>query len=312
MRLFLFLLFMIPIVPAASAGFLENLTQTQYVDTVQELLQPTNLQPDKTMQPDPEWFSKHCEGNSQTDCVFGWLDVLGFKNMARIGDTYYIQGKPEDAAIIQYKTYVRINNRYLFERWIYDLKKYEDKGKFCAQLKATAVLYSIDSNGYVSYEYPSNTFQKCIAAPQVFNDTATVIIHETYYNVTNYSVTTLDLELSDITTKYIMSTSDGRVIARLKVGEVIYSDKGIPYLNLTNVNLYTVEGQNISATKNHIVFKGSNYTTRFFSPFGELNITPTVLRTVLTNRIDYPALNFTLYFLAILGILLTGIYKIWR
>ncbi len=109
-----------------------------------------------------------------------------------------------------------------------------------------------------------------------------------------------------------MSTSDGRVIARLKVGEVIYSDKGIPYLNLTNVDLYTVEGQNISATKNHIVFKGSNYTTRFFSPFGELNITPTVLRTVLTNRIDYPALNFTLYFLAILGILLTGIYKIWR
>lgn len=59
-----------------------------YIDSVDNLVYPDVLQPEKTIQ--------------QSGNIVGWIDIVGFDNLTMINGEYYIPGKPEDHAIIAY------------------------------------------------------------------------------------------------------------------------------------------------------------------------------------------------------------------
>lgn len=59
-----------------------------YIDSVDNLVYPDTLQPEKTVQ--------------QSGNILGWIDVVGFNNLTMINGEYYIPGKAEDHAIIAY------------------------------------------------------------------------------------------------------------------------------------------------------------------------------------------------------------------
>ncbi len=77
-----------------SKAFMDMLTGT-YTNNASELPEPSNLRPDDAMTngPGSSFFENHCEGDSTTDCVYGWLDIIGFKNTVRIGNDYYIASR---------------------------------------------------------------------------------------------------------------------------------------------------------------------------------------------------------------------------
>ncbi len=264
---FLLLLFSICILTTtASAGFWENLTETKYADTIQDL-PSTDGNPDKVLQK-----SGHIEG---------WIDIVGYRQMVRDGGIEYVNGNPADYAIVQYGvwgSFPKGQKCYTCTvDYIHKDVKVTSSGEYTIATIYLEMLWHetlCDQNScWDVYTTEKATFSDLELSPRIFNSSAFVKIYENYYNVTNYSRTTLDLELSNAITKYIISTHDGKVTARLKVGEIKYTKKGIPFLNLYNFDMRTIEG-NISANRNHIVFACSNYTARFFSPFQELNLTP--------------------------------------
>jgi hypothetical protein len=59
-----------------------------YIDSVDDLVYPDELQPEKTVQ--------------QLGNIAGWIDIIGFNNLTMINGKYYIPGKPEDHVIIAY------------------------------------------------------------------------------------------------------------------------------------------------------------------------------------------------------------------
>ncbi len=256
--------------------FTDMLTQP-YVDNVSDLPPATNLKPDETLTPGDDWFEDHCTGDTQNNCVFGWFDILGFKNTVQTGDGYYIAGNLADSAIIQYKTYIRINGRYLFKDWIYDLQKYETNGNFCARLTATAVLYQIDSSGYISYDYPSQTFQKCIAKPKQYpqmSNNSPVFI--TIYNFSFEPKTTIRFVI-DNSTKTTVSYHNNSLIHSRFLGHVEYTAKGVPFMNLSPVDSWDRQGDQVSHIGNEFMINGTadpkDIIVQASSPFETITLT---------------------------------------
>ena len=162
----LLLLFMIPSVNAYDGIF--KILDERYVENVSDLPISTNLNPDKILTPSLNWIDEHCSGDTSNNCIFGWVDILGYKDSVRIGDTYYVQGNPVDSAIVQYETHIRINGRYFLERWVRDIKTYQSGNYVTAELTATAVLCQIDDSGLFLYANETMTFHDSELAPKQY------------------------------------------------------------------------------------------------------------------------------------------------
>ncbi len=313
MRIFIFFLLLLANPSASAYDGIFSVLDESYVDNVSALPLAANLKPDETLTPGNDWFEDHCTGDTQNNCVFGWFDIVGFRDTVRHGDAYFIKGDPADSSIILYKTYVRINGRYLFKDWIYDLQKYETNGNFCARLTATAVLYQIDSSGYISYDYPSQTFQKCIPVPKQYPELHEPTVIITQYNNSLYENIGIKI-LGDNYTKITINYKDKHAERTFHVLHVETNEKGIVYGNLTALDQWKIEGTGISRYYNEILQDGNlsqmnlyDLDIRAYNAFTSVKASPdnfTILRAEFVPGHNFTALFFG--FIGVVGVLFYG------
>lgn len=278
--LVIFSLLLLTIPSAYAYDGIFKILNERYLENASDLPQSNNLKPDEIIAPGWDWFEKNCEGDTQRNCVYGWLDIVGFRNSIRNGNTYSIKGDPAESAIIQYKTHVRINGRYLFGGWNYELQKSISDGILTAKLTATAILYQIDQSGYISYANESRTFYDSEPAPKQYPELSQpkVIITQ-YYNslYENIGIKILGGNYTKISFDY----RDKHAVRYFQILHVENNSKGLVYGNLTELDQWRIEGTNISRFYNEILLDGnlskmdiSEFDIRVYNAFSCMKADP--------------------------------------
>ncbi len=214
-----------------------DMMSTEYIDNMSDLPAPTNLNPDKTIQYPPYWENS-CEGDGEADCVFGWIDIVGFRDTIREDGVYYVNGDPAAAAIIEYGTYVRINGRYFLKNWIYDVQKSVSGDVLRAELRATAVLCQLGENGYETCKYVSMNFIDTETIPKQYPELNTSSpVNITIFNYTFQPKTTVAFKSAGLS-KTQGSYKNSSLTHYTKLIKVDYTSKGVSYGNVTNVDYW--------------------------------------------------------------------------
>ena len=308
----LLLLFMTQSAHAEYDGIFRILDE-RYVENVADL-PPSDPNPDKTLNPSLEWLDEYCnDDETSRNCPFGWLDIVGFTNMIRIGDTYYIQGDPAEAAIIQYETYILINGRYYLKGWEYDLQKEVSDGVLIARLRAKAILCQRSWDGYESCANETFELSDSEPAPKQYPALSEPEVILTQYNNSLYENIGIKT-LGDDYTKITFGYHDKQAVRTLKVLHVENTSKGVVYGNMTELDQWKIEGTGISRFYNDILMDGNlskmdfnEFDIRVYNPVTSRKADPenfTVQRIVLDPGKAFSALLVAL--LGSLGVLVVG------
>ncbi len=310
MKVFIFLLLVL-IQPASAYDGIFSILNESYVQNASELPSATNLNPDKTLVDGPgsKFWDNHCEGDNTNNCIYGWIDIVGFRGSVRDGDTYYIQNNPADSAIVQYKTYIRINGRYLLDGWIYDLRVYQSGSYITAKLTATAILYQIDESGYFSYANESKVFYKSILAPKQYPALQEPQVIVTQYNNSMYENVGIKI-LGNNYTKITFDYKDKHAVRTFQILHAENNSKGLVYGNITALDEWKIEGPGISRFYNEVLLDGNlskmdlnEFDIRAYNAFGSMKANPA---NFTIRREEFaPAKSFTALFFGLVGV--TGI-----
>ena len=268
----LLLLFMTQSAHAEYDGIFRILDE-RYVENVADL-PPSNPAPDKTLNPSLEWLDEYCnDDETSRNCPFGWLDIVGFTNMVRIGDAYYIQGDPADAAIIQYETHVLINGRYYLKGWEYDLQKEVSDGMLIARLRAKAILCQRSWDGYESCANETFELSDSEPAPRTYPSLSEPQVIVTQYNNSLYENIGIKI-LGGNYTKITFGYQDKQAVRTTETLHVENTSKGIVYGNMTMLDQWKIEGTGISRFYNEILMDGNlskmdinEFDIRVYNPY---------------------------------------------
>lgn len=303
--LFLFLFSFISI--HGSASFLNP----QYIDTIAELPESHPV-PDMVVTPDLNWLDEYCDDDETSrNCPFGWLDIVGFRNVARINGIDYINEPVQDAAIVQYKTYIIINGRFFLDKWFYDLRFSESDSIVTANLRATARLCQIGFDGFRFCINETLELSDSEPAPKQYDPDAEILrLRDVKYNHSAISQRLIYVNASPMVTKYIISTSAGSLTRRLQVAKADFTRKGIAYANYSWIDAWQVKGKGIDRIYEAAGIQGENTTYEFkaYTPWGTLNKDPELTNVSYQWSPEKTFSSFVFLFIFILGCSFIGIY----
>ncbi|KCZ71240.1 hypothetical protein ANME2D_02441 [Candidatus Methanoperedens nitroreducens] len=284
-----------------------------YIDNVSDLPPSSNPMPDRNWQPgDGDWIYENCNYETGRNCIYGWLDIVGYNNSIRSGDAYFIQGNPKDLAIIEYKTYIRINQGLLLERWEYDLEKSESNGSLYVRLHAVAVLYRTDGRGHKLYNNESYDFYDSEPVPEQYPLLKDSPVYITIYNHSFEPKTSVQFSVP-AATKIKVSYQNSSLEYYKQIAIVEYTGKNVPFGNLTAMNSWEKQGDEVSHIGNEIIVNGiaepRDIVIQASSPFETVTLRN---YTVYTQNPSLPFKSVFFPFALVLLVLYAGISKILR
>jgi hypothetical protein len=311
---FIFLLILINI-PLSSATFInqpdENITEAlnvSFIESVSELPEPTNLKYDIIWSPDTDWWLDRCEGDSTTDCIRGYIKIIGFRNSIKIGDTYYINSSPEQAAITTQDSYIRINTRHLFWSWNRQVDVYPQGEYTIARLTATATIFGIDFTGFQFFDNVTSYFYDTVPTPNQYSfDNYPEMYMEKY--IGNYNSTQLFIgNVSELIISYTVHSENGSYTQYLKSGHVNYTENNVPYMELSSINYFNTTGSGIYKSHDGIISNSNVSYIRFRTPFYSYNISCDTIpvKIMKSSSFDFNVLSFII----ISFIFIKGSYEI--
>lgn len=283
-----------------------------YIDNVSDLPAPFNLTPDRNWQPgDGDWVYDNCNETGR-NCIYGWLDIVGYKNSVRSGGAYFIQGDPKDLAIIEYKTYIRINEGLSLERWEYDLEKSESNGSLYVRLHAVAILYQTDGAGHRLYNNESYDFYDSEPLPEQYPLLKDTPVYITIYNQSFEPKTSVQFSVA-AATKIKVSYQNSSLERSKEIAIVEYTGKNVPFGNLTGVDSWEKQGSGVSHIGNEIIINGTanpdDIVIEASSPFETVTLRN---YTVYVKNHSPPFKPIFFPFALVLLVLYAGISKILR
>ncbi len=251
---------------------------TAYVSSVSHLptIDDSRLRPDKDWEPSYDWVQDHCRRKYNPYFIYGWIDIVNFKEMAEINGTYYINNSPSDAAIIRYETNTCTLGYPRFKaRWVYKLDTYIQNNQLVARLTATAILYYY-YDGIKYYDNITKVFYDYEQIPLQYpaSSIPRLIIHES-----NSNTKILEVNTDETVSLYNVKSKNGSVTKFIKIGQIAYTNKGVPYANfsITDHTIWNSTGYGIYHQGNDIILDSSNFSFSARTPFGnnvsEANIT---------------------------------------
>ena len=308
-----------PTTPAILPGMFDILNE-KYITDISELPESTNLQPEMSWSPSYDWVHDHCKRDYSPKFVFGWLDIVGFKNGAKLGDQLYINESPDIAAIIRYETYACVLGHRLFKGpWIYKLETYQQDNQFVAKLTATKILYSIVGETYY-YDNETRIFYDYEPMPLQYNQPMSGHLNIIEYNNTVNPRTVLDLSAENLT--YIDYVYKNEQIQNYrKTARVEQTVKGIYFANLTTVNIWTAGTPTLHQMNDQVIIQktaspdysflkvtvSNLYETKLITNYSIVRDTYTIERTF--NSLFYTILFTSLILLAMIILIGKGIIK---
>ena len=96
-----------------------------------------------------------------------------------------------------------------------------------------------------------------------------------------YKPQVLNFNLSPGITAFNVTTNNGSIKQYLRSGQVSYTAKNIPYLNLTKTDHYEKSGRNISKLNKEVVFNSNLSSIEFFTPYGKLNASANITKILM-------------------------------
>lgn len=220
------------------AGILEDLNKT-YISNINEL----------------PYSSGAPEKNIQTsDHISGWIDIVGFRQMMRDNGTDYIPGSSEDYAIVQYDTWADLQNcGSCYVVYIKNQVTVRDSGSMTTaqnniDLKWAEIITNCNGNGCwqnTIYRNEYAIFSVSAKSPSQFIfPTKQAITIEKYRGFVPKKIIHFK-DLDEGITAYRITTGNGSVMHRRKIGMIETTQKGIFFMNLTALSVWENTGSGI-------------------------------------------------------------------
>jgi hypothetical protein len=267
---YIWLLILFFIMPAS--GFSFNDIDTAFVSSVSQMpaIDEARLKPDAAP--------------IQKGYISGYIDILGYTETARINGENYSIGSP----IVRGNAWVQESPSGVQDSFSYSISISNDTTTAYATLAAVIkwhTVYCDDKGCFINGRFtqtenfydsePIPLRPPVVSIPQL-------IVHE--YNNPNRSV--LETRLDDIITSFNVTNRNGSLIRHIQIGEVSYTEKGIPYANFTKqLPIWKHAGTGIYQQGTDIALENSNFTFKSRTPFDDVRINPniTVIREPPTS-----------------------------
>lgn len=223
---------------SGQAGILEDLNKT-YISNINELPYSSGT-PEKNIQ-----TSGH---------ISGWVDIVGFRQMMRDNGTDYVPGRPSDYAIVQYDTWA--NLQYCSSCYVVDIRnQISVRDSFSMtivqnhiDLKWAEIITNCDKNGCwqnIIYRTESAIFSFSVKSPLEFKfPTKQEITIEQYKGIVHKEIIKFDA-MDEGIISYKVTTGNGSVMHRRKIGKIETTPKGIFFMNLTPLSVWEKTGDGI-------------------------------------------------------------------
>jgi hypothetical protein len=245
------------------SGFSFNDIDTAFVSSVSQLpaIDEARLKPDTAWQ--------------QKGYIAGYVDILGFTETASINGENYSIGVP----VIRGNAWVQESPQGVQDSFSYSINISNDTITAYATLAAVIKWHTVycDKNGcfingrftQTEYFYDSEPIPlrpPAVSIPQL-------IVHE--YNNPNRSV--LETRIDDIITSFNVTNKNGSLTRHIQIGQVSYTEKGIPYANFTKqLPIWKHAGTGIYQQGTDIALENSNFTFKARTPFDDVKVNPNI------------------------------------
>lgn len=280
----------------ASAGFWEDVMNQRYINFISEL-------PITNGTPAIEW--------QESGHIRAWVDIVGFKNLSRDGGKYFIMGDPASLAIAQYDAYGDPPG----------IKDSEEKNVSFSQSGSnlTATLHVVlkyhtvycDKDGcFVNGRFTEEKdFTDIEAIPELFIFPGNQSVTLKQYNGSVYKPQVLNFSLSPGIIAYRITTNNGTHTQYFKIGQVAYTAKNIPYMNLIATDHYDQTGRDISKLNNEVVLNSNLSSIEFYTQYGKLNASANITKIIMPKTSINSGVFGLIY---IIFVFLGGIYVMFK
>ncbi len=245
------------------AGVLEDINKT-YISNISELPYSAGT-PEKSIQ--------------TSGIISGWVDIVGFRQMMRDNGTYYVPGSPADYAIVQYDTWANLQD--CGSCYVVDIKNQvsvRDSGSMTIaqnniDLKWAEIVTNCDENGCwqnTIYRTEYAIFSDSAISPIQFkfptNQTITI---EKYRGVVPKEIIKF-MDMDEVIIAYRVTTGNGSVMHRRKIGRIEITQKGIFFMNLTPLSVWEKTGSGIYHWRDDPIMGDDEITNiTFDTPYGK-------------------------------------------
>jgi hypothetical protein len=183
----------------------------------------------------------------------GWIDIVGYRNMIRINSVDYIYGDPADCAIIEFDVWDlmtgqkdRLNDNV---DWIHtNLTVLQDKGNITAVLDIemlwhhSELKHTLTGKPYIkkTYHTESMSINDIEKVPKTFDYTpAEMTAYITVYNSSFSPKVLVYVPELPYLLKTTYTYNTDTIIRSGMLGEVEQTEKGIEFVNLTDVMMWS-------------------------------------------------------------------------
>ncbi len=240
---------MLSVSPAAASNTgIFSILDDSYIQNVSELPYSAGV-PDKNIQ-----SSGH---------IWGWIDIVGFRDVARMNGVDYINGSPADKAIIQYDAWgEKVSVDSVTRTITVSLSRNNTNAKMDVILK-WHYYYSCNCN-----KNGCSTCRKDVVESATFYDdeksptriengniNIKAIVRERNFSIIN--TTDISIEIDDsVYDRYLIKTDYGFYEKINRMWHVEKTAKDVNYANETKLDIF--KSENISHSQNIIVVDDSN------------------------------------------------------
>jgi len=218
--------------PQIAAAGLFDILDEQYITDISEL-------PYSSGSPAVEWQE------SEYGHIQAWVDIVGFRNLSRDGDKYFINGDPVNLAIVQYDTKAWVSGSV--QELTPTLTITTNNNYTVASL--TVYLYwetmqCYDGDCWEVPHHETATFQDIEKSPELYDKTYKPRINIVEYNNTIEPKIAIQVQEPNAS-KVIIRYGNNSITHTLKTYHVNRTEKGIYYANITPLDTWQVQGQDI-------------------------------------------------------------------
>lgn len=295
------------IMPASAAvNIIEDILDMEFVDCVSELTHTNKHNPEKIVQ-----HSRH---------IHGWIDIVGYKNMARIKGVDCINGDPEEQAIVLYDTWNTADgwNRAV-DSFTETLTVKQTGNYLTAKLDIYLLWHSVRFDPYpyphvvTTYHTERTVFKDTELVPNIFTSPD---YNHTYLDIVIYnnsiqpktSVRVVEYPEDVIAVNY--SYGNESIMHCLAVASIEYTPKNVAYMYLQDVDVWTCEC-NITHFDEFVIiptanFTETNLTVTCSDPYNEVEITNSTVTNITYTGMEDSISSLFWAVLVIVAIFLCG------
>ena len=256
-------LILLVMVPTGSAD-IQDLFNTKFVNSAYDL-------PDSTGAP---------QINQQSaNYITAWLDIVGFRSMVQEDGVNYLPGPPENYAIVRYSA---AGDPPGTVDSITPSLSVSQSGNYTLAVLSVVMKWSkvfCDKDGCWTVSYTNSaSFHDSEISPRRFNFPGNQSVTLRIYNGSVYKPQVLNFNLSPGITSINITTNNGSIKQYFRAGQVAYTAKNIPYMNLTETDYYEQSGRDISKLNKEIIINSNLSSIEFFTPYGKLNASANITK----------------------------------